>query len=47
MERKHVMPEALLFEFSGVTADRYRAVNAILGLEPASGDGASLRVKVS
>ena len=34
------MPEALLFEFSGVTAERYRAVNAILGLDPASGDGA-------
>jgi hypothetical protein len=34
------MPDALLFEFSGVSADDYRAVNAILGLDPASGDGA-------
>ena len=34
------MPDALLFEFSGVSAVDYRAVNAILGLEPSSGDGA-------
>lgn len=34
------MPEALFFEFSGVDAADYRAVNSILELDPASGDGA-------
>ncbi len=34
------MPHALLFEFSGVNSDDYRTVNAILELNPATGDGA-------
>ena len=34
------MSEALFFEFKGVTADEYRAVNAILKLDPETGDGA-------
>jgi hypothetical protein len=34
------MPEALLFEFSGVSAHDYRAVNRKLGLDPDTGDGA-------
>lgn len=34
------MSEALFFEFtSGVSADDYRAVNAILRLDPVSGSG--------
>lgn len=33
------MPEALLFEFTGVSVDDYSAVNAILGLDPATGEG--------
>ncbi len=34
------MPEALLFEFSGVSAADYRVVNHKLGLDPNTGDGA-------
>ena len=34
------MPEALFFEFTGVSAADYRAVNAILELNPSTGDGA-------
>lgn len=34
------MSQALFFEFKGVTAHEYRAVNAILKLDPATGDGA-------
>ncbi len=34
------MPEALLFEFAGVSAHDYRAVNHKLGLDPNTGDGA-------
>ena len=34
------MPEALFFEFTGVSAADYRAVNAILELDPSTGDGA-------
>ncbi len=33
------MSDALFFEFTGVSAHDYRAVNAILGLDPATGDG--------
>jgi hypothetical protein len=33
------MSDALFFEFSGVSAHDYKAVNAILGLDPAAGDG--------
>jgi hypothetical protein len=33
------MPVALFYEFSGVSADDYNAVNAILELDPATGDG--------
>ncbi len=33
------MSDALVFEFSGVSAHDYRAVNAILGLDPTTGDG--------
>lgn len=33
------MSEALLYEFTGVSADDYKAVNAILGLDPATGSG--------
>ncbi|MDT7547914.1 MAG: hypothetical protein QOE84_308 [Actinomycetota bacterium] len=33
------MSEALIFEFSGVTAEDYNAVNAALGLDPATGKG--------
>jgi hypothetical protein len=35
-----MMPDALLFEFTGISVDDYRAVNAILELDPATGDGA-------
>ena len=34
------MSDALFFEFTGVSADDYRSVNAILGLDPDTGDGA-------
>jgi hypothetical protein len=35
-----MMSDVLLFEFaSGVTADDYRAVNGILGLDPDTGSG--------
>jgi hypothetical protein len=34
------MPDALSFEFTAVGAGDYRAVNAILGLDPETGDGA-------
>jgi hypothetical protein len=33
------MPDALFFEFTGITANDYNAVNATLGLNPATGDG--------
>ncbi len=33
------MSDALVFEFSGVSAHDYGAVNAILGLDPTTGDG--------
>ena len=33
------MSEALFFEFAGVSVDDYNAVNAILGLDPATGGG--------
>ena len=33
------MSEALFFEFSGVSADDYHAVNAVLGLDPVTGSG--------
>lgn len=33
------MSEALFYEFTGVSADDYKAVNAILGLDPATGGG--------
>lgn len=33
------MSDALFLEFAGVTADQYRAVNRILGLNPANLDG--------
>lgn len=33
------MPEALLYEFEGVTADQYHAVNTALGLDAATGEG--------
>ena len=33
------MSDALFFEFTGVSAHDYKAVNAILGLDPATGDG--------
>ena len=33
------MAEALLFEFTGVTADQYRTVNKTIGLDPESEDG--------
>jgi hypothetical protein len=39
-ERKRLMPEALFFEFTGVSADDYQTVNAILELNPSTGDGA-------
>jgi hypothetical protein len=31
------MPDALFFEFTGASAHDYRAVNTILGLDPATG----------
>jgi hypothetical protein len=33
------MSDALFYEFTGVSADDYKAVNAILGLDPATGGG--------
>jgi hypothetical protein len=33
------MSEALIFEFKGVTSDQYNQVNAVLGLNPATGEG--------
>jgi hypothetical protein len=33
------MSVALFYEFTGVSADDYTAVNAILGLDPATGGG--------
>jgi hypothetical protein len=33
------MSDALLYEFTGVSADDYKAVNAILGLDPTTGGG--------
>jgi len=33
------MTEALFFEFAGVSANDYNAVNAILGLDPVTGGG--------
>ena len=33
------MSEALVLEFSGVSADQYDKVNAILGLDPSTGAG--------
>ena len=33
------MADALYFEFTGVSAHDYRAVNKILGLDPDTGDG--------
>jgi len=33
------MSHALMLEFTGATADDYRAVNAILGLDPETGEG--------
>jgi len=34
-----IMAEALLLEFAGVTADQYRAVNKVIGLNPEAEDG--------
>ena len=33
------MSEALVLEFSGVSADQYKQVNAILGIDPTTGEG--------
>jgi hypothetical protein len=33
------MSEAIILEFTGVSADQYNAVNQILGLDPATGEG--------
>ena len=33
------MSDALFFEFTDVSAHDYKAVNAILGLDPTTGDG--------
>jgi hypothetical protein len=33
------MPDALILEFTGGTADQYMAVNAVLGIDPATGEG--------
>jgi hypothetical protein len=37
--RERPMSDALFYEFTGVSADDYKAVNAILGLDPATGGG--------
>ena len=33
------MSDAIILEFRGATADQYRAVNSILGIDPATGGG--------
>lgn len=33
------MSEAIMLEFRGVTSEQYNAVNAILGIDPATGSG--------
>jgi hypothetical protein len=33
------MSDALILEFTGVTADQYRAVNGILGIDYVTGEG--------
>ena len=33
------MSEALVLEFSGVSADQYREVNTLLGIDPQTGGG--------
>jgi hypothetical protein len=33
------MPEALILEFTSATADQYRQVNTILGIDSATGEG--------
>jgi hypothetical protein len=33
------MPDALILEFTGGTADQYQAVNAILGIDSSTGEG--------
>jgi hypothetical protein len=33
------MPDALILEFTGATADQYKAVNALLGIDAATGEG--------
>ena len=33
------MSEALVLEFSGVSAEQYKKVNAILGVDPTTGEG--------
>lgn len=33
------MPEALILEFKGTTADQYNTVNTMLGIDPATGEG--------
>ena len=35
------MSEALILEFQGVTVDQYQAVNKLLGLDAATGEGNS------
>ena len=37
--RERPMSDALFYEFTGVSAEDYKAVNAILGLDPATGGG--------
>ena len=37
------MPAQLILEFEGVTTTEYDAVNAVLGIDPATGAGASVR----
>lgn len=34
------MAEAIILEFTNVSADQYNAVNAILGIDPVTGTGA-------
>lgn len=38
-ERDQPMSDALILEFSGVTADQYNAVNINLGIDPETGEG--------
>jgi len=33
------MPDALVLEFTGVSPAQYREVNAVLGIDPDTGDG--------